>query len=158
MSLPTARAAGQVLEILVDSHERYAWRFDQQQATTSRQALPAGDYAVAIDGHIIAAVERKSLADLVSTLTTGKLRYALADLAAVPRAALVVEDRWSSVFKLDRVRPAVVADGLAKAQVRCRRLSRPPRRCDDGRSRTATTCPTGAGYAPRSGTRSATTR
>ncbi|MFV0307476.1 MAG: ERCC4 domain-containing protein [Desertimonas sp.] len=118
VSLPTARAAGQVLEILVDSHERYAWKFDQQQATTTRRALPAGDYAVAVDGEVIAAVERKSLADLVSTLTTGKLRYALADLAAVPRAALVVEDRWSSVFKLERVRPAVVADGLAEAQVR----------------------------------------
>jgi hypothetical protein len=42
----------------------------------------------------------------------------LADLATLPRAALVVEDRWSSVFRLDRVRPAVVADGLAEAQVR----------------------------------------
>jgi hypothetical protein len=30
----------------------------------------------------------------------------------------VVEDRWSAVFKLDRVRPAVVAEGLAEAQVR----------------------------------------
>jgi hypothetical protein len=118
VSLPTARAAGQVLEILVDSHERYPWKFDQQQATTTRKALPAGDYAVVADGDIIAAVERKSLPDLVSTLTGGKLRYVLADLAAVPRAALVVEDRWSSVFKLDRVRPAVVADGLAEAQVR----------------------------------------
>ena len=116
--LPTARAAGHVLEILVDSHERYAWKFDRQQATTSRIALPAGDYAVAVGGEIIASVERKSLADLVSTLTSGKLRYLLADLATVPRAALVVEDRWSSVFKLDRVRPAVVADGLAEAQVR----------------------------------------
>jgi len=118
VSVPTARAAGRVLEILVDSNERYAWKFDQQQATTSRQRLPAGDYAVAVDGGIVATVERKSLADLVSTLTTGKLRYLLADLAAVPQAALVVEDRWSSVFKLDRVRPAVVADGLAEAQVR----------------------------------------
>jgi hypothetical protein len=118
VSLPTARAAGHVLEILVDSHERYAWKFEQQQASTSRMALPAGDYAIAVGGDIIAAVERKSLADLVSTLTTGKLRYVLADLAAVPRAALVVEDRWSSVFKLDRVRPAVVADDLAEAQVR----------------------------------------
>lgn len=118
VSLPTARAAGQVLEILVDSHERYAWKFDRQQATTIRRALPAGDYAVTLDGEIIAAVERKSLADLVSTLTTGKLRYLLADLAVLPRAALVVEERWSAVFKLDRVRPAVVADGLAEAQVR----------------------------------------
>ena len=118
VSLPTARAAGQVLEIVVDSHERYAWKFDHQQATTVRRPLTAGDYAVAVDGAVIAAVERKSLADLVATLTSGKLRYVLADLAAVPRAALVVEDRWSSVFKLDRVRPSVVADGLAEAQVR----------------------------------------
>jgi len=118
VSVPTARAAGRVLEILVDSNERYPWKFDQQQATTSRKRLPAGDYAVAVDGEIVGTVERKSLADLASTLTTGKLRYLLADLAAVPRAALVVEDRWSSVFKLDRVRPAVVADGLAEAQVR----------------------------------------
>lgn len=118
VSLPTARAAGRVLEIIVDSHERYAWKFDQQQATVVRRALPAGDYAVALDGAVIAAVERKSLADLVATLTSGKLRYLLADLAALPRAAVVVEDRWSSVFKLDRVRPALVAEGLAEAQVR----------------------------------------
>ena len=80
--------------------------------------MPAGDYAVAVDGQIVAAVERKSLVDLVATLTGGKLRYLLAELATVERAALVVEDRWSAVFKLDRVRPAVVADGLAEAQVR----------------------------------------
>ena len=42
----------------------------------------------------------------------------MADLAAVGRAALVVEDRWSSVFKLDFVRPSIVAEGLAEAQVR----------------------------------------
>ena len=66
----------------------------------------------------MAAVERKSLPDLVATLTGGKLRYLLADLASLPRAALVVEDRYSAVFKLDRVRPAVVAEGLAEAQVR----------------------------------------
>jgi hypothetical protein len=118
VAVPTARAAGRMLEISVDSHERYAWRFDRQQATTVRRALPAGDYAVTVDGEVVAAVERKSIADLVSTLTTGKLRYLLADLAALPRAAVVVEDRWSSVFKLDRVRPAVVAEGLAEAQVR----------------------------------------
>ena len=118
VAVPTARAAGRVLEIVVDSHEQYAWKFDRQQATTRRQPLPAGDYAIEIDGSVVAAVERKSLADLVSTLTTGKLRYLLADLAALPHAALVVEDRWSSVFKLERVRPAVVADGLAEAQVR----------------------------------------
>jgi hypothetical protein len=63
-------------------------------------------------------VERKSLTDLVASLTGGNLRYALAELAALPRAAVVVEDRYSQVFKLARVRPAVVADGLAELQVR----------------------------------------
>jgi ERCC4-type nuclease len=73
---------------------------------------------VEADGVIVAAVERKSLADLVSTLTTGKLRYLLAALAALPHAAVVVEDRYSSVFKLERVRPAVVAQGIGEAQAR----------------------------------------
>lgn len=63
-------------------------------------------------------MERKSLADLVSSLTKGKLRYQVADLAALARAAVVVEDRYSQVFKLDGVRPAVVAGGLAEVQIR----------------------------------------
>jgi ERCC4 domain len=118
VSVPTARASGQLLEILVDSHERYPWTFANQQATTQRRALPAGDYAVEFDGQIVAAVERKSLADLVSTMTGGKLTYLLAGLSALPKAAVVVEDRYSAVFKLDRVRPAVVADGLGEAAAR----------------------------------------
>lgn len=118
VAVPTQRASGQVLEILVDSHERYPWKFTAQQAETRRQALPAGDYAVELDGTLVAAVERKSLADLVSTMTTGKLRYLLAALAELPRAALVVEDRYSAVFKVTHTRPALVAEGLAEAQVR----------------------------------------
>jgi hypothetical protein len=119
VSLPTGRAPGGVLEIAVDAHERYAWNFSQQQATTVRMALPAGDYGIVDeDGEVIASVERKSLADFVSTLTNGKLRYAMAALASLPRAAVVVEDRYSSIFKLTRVRPRIVADGLAELQVR----------------------------------------
>jgi hypothetical protein len=118
VTTPTRRASGHVLEILVDSHERYPWRFSAQQATTRRQALPAGDYAVEVDGRIVAAVERKSLSDLTSTLTSGKLRYLLAELDSVPRGALVVEDRYSAVFKTRFVTPGVVAEGLAEAQVR----------------------------------------
>lgn len=118
VTVPKQRASGHVLEIVVDSHERYAWNFANQQATTARRALIAGDYGVEIDGQLVATVERKSLADLVATMTGGKLRSLLGALAAVPRSALVVEDRYSGVFKLDRVRPAVVAEGLAEAQVR----------------------------------------
>ncbi len=88
VSLPTARASGvKSLEIIVDSHERYAWKFSHQQATTTRRALHAGDYAVECDGRILAAVERKSLADLVATIAGGKLWYLLAGLASLERAA-----------------------------------------------------------------------
>ncbi len=118
VSMPTARATGQLIEILVDSHERYPWTFGRQQATTQRRALSAGDYGVELDGRIVASVERKSLTDLVSTMTGGKLTYLLADLASLPNAAVVVEDRYSAVFKLDHVRPAVVADGLGEAAAR----------------------------------------
>jgi hypothetical protein len=116
---PTARAHGiDDLQIVVDAHEQYAYRFATQQVSTTRRALPCGDYGIVVDGHLVAAVERKALVDLVVSLTGGKLCYQVADLAALPRAAVVVEDRYSQLFKLDRVRPAVVADGLAELQVR----------------------------------------
>lgn len=118
VTIPTKRASGHVLEILVDSHEQRPWRFNQQQATIARTALTAGDYGVEVDGKLIASVERKSLPDLVSTMTGGKLRYVLAALSDVPRSALVVEDRYSAIFKLVHVRPATIAEGLAEAQVR----------------------------------------
>lgn len=119
VSTPKARAAGLAeLEILVDSHERYPFRFADRQVGVVREALPAGDYAVARDGALIAVVERKSLPDLVSSLTTGRLRYQLTELASVPRAAVVVEERYSAVFRLTHVRPAVVADAIAECQVR----------------------------------------
>jgi hypothetical protein len=54
--------------------------------STVRRALPCGDYGLAAGGRLIAAVERKSLADLVASLTGGKLRYALAELAAPGQA------------------------------------------------------------------------
>lgn len=116
---PSARAQGiDDLQIVVDSHEQYGYRFATQRVTTVKRALPCGDYGIVVDGQLVASVERKSLADLVSSLTGGTLRYQVGDLAALPRAVVVVEDRYSQVFTLDRVRPAVVADGLAELQIR----------------------------------------
>jgi hypothetical protein len=118
VALPTRRAAGQVLAIVVDSGEKYAYAFTHQQATTTRRRLPAGDYAVELDGMVVAAVERKSLADLAGSLLSGKLTYALAELASLPRAAVVVEDRYSAMFKLEYVTGGRVAEALAEAQAR----------------------------------------
>ena len=116
---PTARAAGIAgLQIVADSHEQYPYRFSGQQVRTVKRALPCGDYGIIANGRLVAAVERKSLPDLVSSLTGGKLRYALAELAALPRAAVVIEDRYSAIFKLSRLLPAQIADGLAELQVR----------------------------------------
>ena len=97
------------------------------RAATSKSNCPSrsrgtlagsGDYAIEHDGRILAGVERKSLADLVATITGGKLWYLLAGLASLEQAAVVVEDRYSKLFKLDRVRPAVIADTLGEAAVR----------------------------------------
>ena len=119
VTVPTARASGIAgLEILVDAHEQRPWRFGTQQVRIAKVGLPCGDYAVACDGALVASVERKSLADLVASLTSGRLRFALGELAALPRAAVVVEERYSAVFTLERIRPATVADGLAELQVR----------------------------------------
>jgi hypothetical protein len=118
VALPTARASGRVLEIAVDTGEKYPWAFGHQQAVTTRQRLPAGDYAVLRDGAVLAAVERKSLPDLAGSLRSGKLTYALAELSALPRAAVVVEDRYSRLFALEHWSGAAAAEALAEAQVR----------------------------------------
>jgi hypothetical protein len=116
---PTARASGQdVLEIVVDSGERYPYRFASQQATTVRGRLACGDYGVKVDGRLLAAVERKSLEDLARSLVDGRLAAQVSDLASLHRGAVVVEERYSRVFSLEHVRPGFVADLLARVQVR----------------------------------------
>jgi hypothetical protein len=117
--VPTRRASGFVdLEVLVDTRERYPYRFAGLRASTLRRALPAGDYGVALEDEIVAVVERKSLADLVHSLVDGSLAYALAELSTLPRAALAVEDRYSQLYKLTHVTPGFVAELLATVQVR----------------------------------------
>jgi len=56
--------------------ERYAYGFGGKPVITSRKALAVGDHAVERDGQLVAAVGRKSLADLVPSLTSGKLKFA----------------------------------------------------------------------------------
>jgi ERCC4 domain-containing protein len=117
--VPTRRASGRTeLVIATDTRERYPWRFAHQQARTERRALPSGDYGVFHGADFAGVVERKTLADLVSCLVDGSLTYTLAELSTQRRAALVVEDRFSSIFKLEHVQPGWVAELLAAVQVR----------------------------------------
>ena len=117
--VPARRASGlDDVAIAVDTRERYAFRFARQAAQIYRRPLPAGDYGVEHDGEIVAVVERKSISDLAKTLVDGSLTYALAELATVDRAALVIEDRYAAIFKLDHVPAGFVADLLGALQVR----------------------------------------
>ncbi len=119
VAVPTGRAAGIAgLTILVDTRERYPYKFARQQVATERRALPQGDYGVEADGEVVAVVERKGLDDLASSLTSAKLELTLAELATLSRAAVVVEDRYSSLLKHANVRPAWLLDCLAAAQTR----------------------------------------
>ena len=117
--LPTGRAAGVAdLQIVVDSRERYAYRFAGRPVAPVVRALPCGDYGVTAHGRLVAAVERKSLPDLAGSVMSGRLRFSLGDLAALPRAAVVVEERYSRIFRQNQVSPASLADSLAELQVR----------------------------------------
>jgi hypothetical protein len=118
MRLPTRRSAAGPLEIVVDTRERYPWKFERQQASTTRRALVVGDYAVEVDGEVVGVVERKRLAELAGNVVDGSLLVTLGELATARRAAIVVEDRWADVFRLAHVAPSMVAEMLASAQVR----------------------------------------
>ncbi|MBA2609252.1 MAG: ERCC4 domain-containing protein [Actinobacteria bacterium] len=118
MRLPTRRSAAGVIEIVVDTRERYAWKFERQQVALTKRALTVGDYAVEVDGEIVGVVERKKLTELASNVVDGSLLVRLGELATARRAAIVVEDRWADVFRLKYVAPSMVAEMLAAAQVR----------------------------------------
>lgn len=117
--IPAKRASGvRNLVIQVDSREHYPYRFNRPGVTTKRQPLPCGDYGVLHDGEWVAVVERKALLDLAKCLVDGSLAFALSELAVVDRAAVVVEDRYAALFKLEHVASGFVPDLLGAVQVR----------------------------------------
>jgi ERCC4 domain len=117
--IPRRRTHDDSLTIATDTRERYPYRFAQQGAETMRIALPAGDYAVqAADGTVLAAVERKSLENLAATLSDGTLAFQMQRLAELSLAAVVVEARYSALYKLEHVDGSWLADQLARLEVR----------------------------------------
>lgn len=89
----SARDAGGV-HIVIDSTERYPWTFPG--ADVQRRRLPVGDYALIHDERPHAIVERKTLENLLGDLSQLKgLHQQLAELAAWPHAALVIEAQYA---------------------------------------------------------------
>jgi hypothetical protein len=92
---------------------------DPQPVETVRATVPAGDYAIQNpDGTILAAVERKSLDNLATTLSDGTLAFQLQRLAELPLAAVAIETRYSALHKLEHVDRNWLADQLARLEVR----------------------------------------
>jgi hypothetical protein len=120
--VPRGRAIEE-LEIEVDTRERYPYRFTGRGVTTHRSALPAGDYAVRDGTRVLAAVERKTLEGLASSLSDGTLSFQMQRLADLPAAAVVVEGRYGSIFRQPGGRAAWLADVLARLQVRYREVT-----------------------------------
>jgi hypothetical protein len=117
--IPTRRASGfEEITVVVDSRERYGYRFPGRPVVTARAALPAGDYAVRSGDTTIAAVERKTLADFATSLTDGTLGFAIAELSELRAAAIVVEGRYSDLLRNPHAAPGFLADLTARLQVR----------------------------------------
>ena len=120
--IPRARPEGfgkDPLLIIVDTRERYPWKFANRPATIAREALPAGDYAVVNDAYdVVGCVERKKLDDLAGCLSDGSLAFAVAELAGIPSSAVVVEGRYAELLSHEHAPGAWLADQLARIQAR----------------------------------------
>ena len=105
------------LAIVVDSAERYPWRFPG--AAVQRRKLAVGDYALLDAERVAAVVERKSYDNLLAEAgAIQALHQQLADLASQPAPALVIEADYRDFLDPVRLRgrwpPAHLARVLAE--------------------------------------------
>lgn len=107
-----------VLAITVDTRERYPYRFSARGVDISRAALAAGDYAVGEPTRPLAVVERKTLENFVTCLSDGTLSFQMQKLGEMPLAAIVVEGRYSEIFRLQHVDGGWIADVLSRLHAR----------------------------------------
>jgi ERCC4 domain len=117
--VPRGRALQDRLVVIVDSRERYPYRFAGLPVERRREALPAGDYGIrGPDGELLAVVERKTLENLASSLSDGTLAFQLGRLAELRLAAVGVEGRYASLLANRHAPPGWLADQLVRLQAR----------------------------------------
>lgn len=117
LRIPTGHARYGV-KLYVDTRERYGYSFKTHNAKVERLALTVGDYAALAGGRIIAAVERKSIDDFATSLSDGSLNFAMAELAALPAAAISVEGTYSNLLRHAYTRAGFIPDLIARLQIR----------------------------------------
>jgi hypothetical protein len=97
------RTAAAALTVVIDSAERYPWRFPG--ASVTRRRLPVGDYGLLIDDQLQAVVERKSFDNLLGDVgALQALHHQLADLASFPISALVIEAEYRDFLDNSRLK------------------------------------------------------
>ncbi len=88
-----------MVTVVVDTREQEPYAFDSESVSTVRKALPAGDYSIeGFENRV--AVERKSMADFVSTVIRGRKRFhkELEKLRHYDAACVVVEANYRDVI------------------------------------------------------------
>jgi hypothetical protein len=114
--VPRGRATGS-LTVVVDTREKHGWKFAERHVTIERRALPCGDYAAVAD-EVVATVERKTLANLATSLSDGSLAFQMQRLAEVGHAAVVVEGDYPDLFRTQPGRGSWLADMLGRLAAR----------------------------------------
>jgi hypothetical protein len=96
------RGDGPPLHVVIDTAERYAWRFPS--ARVERRKLAVGDYALLDGERLVAVVERKSFDNLLTDIASIQaLHQQLADLASHEHAALVIEAQYADFVNPKRL-------------------------------------------------------
>jgi hypothetical protein len=117
--VPRGRELRDPIAVLVDTRERDPYRFTGRPVERRREALPAGDYGIrGDDGALLAAVERKTLEDLASSLSSGTLAFQLSRLAELPLAAVAVEGRYSALVQFEHAPASWLVDQVVRLQAR----------------------------------------
>jgi len=114
--VPYARATG-TTSIVVDTREKYGYRFAARDVEIARRALSAGDYAVVQGNAVVAVVERKTLEDFTKCLVDGSLAFALGELATLPNAVVVIEGSYSALLRNTFTSTGFLADLVARLGV-----------------------------------------
>ncbi len=114
------RPTGQIISVVIDTAERYAWKFPSYE--TNKKKLPAGDYALMHENSIAAVVERKSFDNMLAELYRMSLFHqSLRELTAFPNAALVIEGQYNDFLSpkhlKNRCKPGFCFRALAEIHV-----------------------------------------
>lgn len=90
------------LEVVIDSNERYPWKFGDHNI--SRKNLAVGDYALMVDNEIAALVERKTFHNMLSDISKIQvLHQQLTELSIYNHAAVVIEAQYGDFLSTKKI-------------------------------------------------------